>query len=353
MVNPVTTSIAPTFPQSDANFSRLAPLQKNGAQPSTATARPRLTAQNVATGGSAFGKGNIRFTSGPDGRVGTTAAHVLVHPNIGVSTAIPTRINVSGSEARTSIKEFFSDPTAVKIYKVSDASGQGIDIVKLGRPADIRAHFEQLAVAQPTANAMKTALAAPQAKWQISTASRPQSYDPGAAATEPLSKQANWSETTPTFSIGLTALPLQVKDLSADLKASGLGSIADKPDSWLAVGAIGGDENNRSSPYKDLYLVNRGVSGSESKASGISAADNGTLIAGADVRDAELGWTLGNVKTLVEKNAPLRSALKTKFPDLTTSQAADKLYKQGFVKIAFITKDIAVSNLKTIDRTTR
>lgn len=102
-----------------------------------------------------------------------------------------------------------------------------------------------------------------------------------------------------------------------------------------------------------MYLVNRGVSGSESKASGISAADNGTLIAGADVRDVKSGWTLGNVKTLVEKNAPLRSALKTKFPDLTTSQAAEKLYRQGFVKIAFITKDIAVSNLKTIDRTAR
>jgi hypothetical protein len=278
---------------------------------------------------------------------------VLVHPNIGVTTRIPTRINVNGSDTRTSIEGFFRDPTAVKIYNVSDSGGQGLDVVKLGRPADIRAHFEQLAVAQPTANAMKTALAAPQAKWQISTASRPQSYDPGAAATEPLSKQANWSETTPKFSIGLTALPLQVKDLSADLKASGLGALVDKPDSWVALGAIGGDENNRSSPYKDLYLVNRGVSGSEAKASGVSAADNGTLVAGADVRDAESGWTLGNVKTLVEKNAPLRSALKTKFPDLTTSQAAEKRYSHGIVKIAFITKDLAVTNLKTIDRTTR
>jgi hypothetical protein len=65
MVNPVTTSIAPTFLPGDSNLSRLAPLQKNGAQPSTVTARPQRIAQNVATGGSAFGKGNIRFTSGP------------------------------------------------------------------------------------------------------------------------------------------------------------------------------------------------------------------------------------------------------------------------------------------------
>lgn len=368
MITPLTARAASISIQGDADLLRLASLQTNGASPSIVTERraalgdvgmvaadPRRAwlAQNVANGGSAVGNGNIRFTSGPGSRVGTTAAHVLIHPNIGVTTRIPTRINVNGSETRTSIKEFFPDPTTVEIFKVIGSAGQGIDVVKLGRPADIKAHFEQLAIAQPTVNATKTALAAPQAKWQISTASQPRSYAPDEPVIEPLSKQSNWSETTPKFSFELTALPLQVKDLSADLKASGMGSITDKPDSWLALGAIGGDENNRSSPYKGLYLVNRGVSGSESKASGISAADNGTLIAGADVRDVGLGWTLGNVKTLVGKNAALRSALKVKFPALTTSEAAGKLYEQGFVKIAFITRDIAVSNLKTIDRTAR
>ena len=366
MVPAFTTSISPRVGQGDTNLSRLAALQTDAASSLTATARRpgsgRLgegaadrshVAQNVANGGSAFGKGNIRFTSGPGGRVGTTAAHVLIHPRMNLTTAIPTRINVDGSDTRTSIRDIFADPKAVKVFNVVGSNGQGLDVAKLGRPADIRAHFEQLVAAQPTVDAMKTALAAPQAKWQIETASRPQSYASESTTIEPLPTQTNWSETTPKFSFGLTALPLQIKDLAADLKASGLGSFVGRPDSWLALGAIGGDENNRSSPYKDLYLVNRGVSGSESRASGTAPADNGTLIASIDVRDSESGWTRDNVETLVKNSASLRSALKTKFPDLTTSRAAEKLYVQGFVKIAFITKDIAVSNLQTIDRTTR
>ncbi len=353
MVDSLMRRTAPTVMPGDANLSRLASLPTNGGKPPSPFVRKKNFVQNVAGGGSAFGNGNLRFTAGPGGRVGTTAAHVLVHPEIAIPAAIPTRINVNGSETRTSIKEFFPDPKAVKIYNVIDSNGRPLDIVKLGRPADILAHFEKLATAQPTASAMKTALAASQARWQIGTASRPQSYAPEASAIEPLTQQSNWSETTPKFSFELTALPLQVKDLSDDLEASGLGSFAGKPNSWLALGAIGGDEANRSSPYKDLYLVNRGVSGSESKASGVSAADNGTLIEGVDVRDAELGWTPDNVQTLVDKSALLRSALKAKFPKLTTSQAAEKLYRQGFVKIAFITKDLAIGNLKTIGRTAR
>ena len=220
--------------------------------------------------------------------------------------------------------------------------------------ANIKAHFEKLAKAQPTVDDMKLALAKPQAKWQIETASAPLSYMPGETAIKPLPTQDNWSETTPKFTFGLTALPLQVKDLATDLKASGLGSFVGKPDSWLALGAIGGDKNNRGSPYKGLILVNRGVSGSESKPPGVSSADNGTLTEGMDVRSVaeDKGWTRANVKTLVERSAPLRAALKTKFPDLTTSLAAEKLYQQGFVKIAFITKEIAVSNLGAIDRAT-
>lgn len=366
MVTPLTPSTVPTALPGDIGRSRLDSLQTNGAKSPTVTTRAGQSsslgvgveglnriAQNVATGGSAYGKGNIRFTSGPGGRVGTTAAHVLDHQNPSLPVKIPTRINVGGEEARTSIKEFFPDPTAVKIYNVADNGGQRLDVIKLGRPADIRAHFEKLAVAQPSANTMKTALSAPTATWQVSAASRPQSYDSDASRIEPLTSQTNGSETTPKFSFQLTALPLQVKDLSADLKASGLGAFANKPDSWLALGGIGGDENNRALPYKNLYLVNRGVSGSEAKASGISAEDNGTLIASADVRDVESGWTLGNVRTLVERSAPLRSALKVKFPALTTSQAAEKLYRQGMVKIAFITKELAVSNLKAIDSTAR
>ena len=366
MITPLTASIAPRIGHGDTGLTRLATLSTDGPRPLTATARtaapqrvgrseaePRRVAQNVANGGSAFGNGNMRFDSVPGGLVGTTAAHVLIHQ--GLPTAIPTRINVNGSDTRTPIKQFFPDPKAVKFYPVVGTGGQGIDVVKLGRPAHIKAHFEKLANAQPTVDDMKRALAKPQAKWQIDTASEPQSHAPNATAIEPLKSQANWSETTPKFTFGLTALPLQVKDLAADMRASGLGSFATRPDSWLALGAIGGDENNRGSPYKGLYLFNRGVSGSESRASGISAADNGTLIAGADVRSSEggKGWTRGNVATLVDKNATLRAALKTKFPDLTTSQAAEKLYLQGFVKIAFITKDIAVGNLETLARTSR
>ena len=365
MVTPLTPRTAPAVAQGDLNLSRLASLQTNGARPSTLTVRTGKSsnaginpatsgqlAQNVVVGGSAFGGGNMSITSGPRGRVATTAAHVLIHPNIGAATAIPTRIHVNGSEARTSIKEFFPQLKEVKIFVITDGV-QGIDVVKIGPLAAVLAHLQQLAVEQPTARVMKTAFEARQATWQISTASQPQSYAPGAPSVEPLAKQANWSETAPKFSFGLTALPLQVKDLSADLKASGMGSLAGKPESWLALGAIGGDENNRQSPYKDLFLVNRGVSGSESAPGipGVPPAGNGTLIGGADQRDGY--WTLDNVENLVGRNAALRSALKTKFPDLTTPQAAEKLYKQGFVKIAFITKEIAISNLKTIDRTTR
>jgi hypothetical protein len=310
--------------------------------------RGRL-AQNVMEGGTAFGYGNaqIRTNTTTGGVVLCTASHTLIHPSLGVKPRLPTVIQVNG-DTPTPIASVFSDPSKVKMFEALSPNGKPMDMVRIGTPKDLEAYFTQLAKVQPTVAELRNSFSKPNAVWDVNTASRPQSYDPAIKTPVAPAEQSDRSETTGTFNIKMAALPLQVKDIAQDMKALGMKGLQDKPDSWLAIQAVGGDQNNLSSPYKNLYLINKGVSGSEAKPGGLKALDSGNVRAGIDMRDADIGWNLKNVTQLVVANKPLRVALQTKFPTLSVSELASTLHRSGFTAIGFISKESAVSNLARI-----
>jgi hypothetical protein len=309
-------------------------------------------AQNVMEGGTAFGYGNaqIRTNKTTGGVVLCTVSHTLIHPEVGITPRLPKVIQVNGN-TETPIAKIFSDPSKVKLFEALDPAGQPTDILRIGTPKDLETYFTQLAKVQPSVGELRNGFSRPNAVWNVTTASMPQSYEPGAGKPVGLDSQANVSVTTDAFSIKLAALPLQAKDIAQDLKAVGIKGLRSTPDSWLAMQAIGGDQNNLASPYKNLYLINKGVSGSEAKPGGVNALDSGNISAGVDVRDESLGWTLKNVNQLVAMNKPLREALQTKFPNLAVTELAAKLHRTGFTVIGFISKEAAVSNLARIQDT--
>jgi hypothetical protein len=315
------------------------------------TSRGRL-AQNVMEGGTAFGFGNaqIRTNKTTGGVVLCTVSHTLIHPSLGMKPRLPTVIQVNG-DTPTPIGRVFSDPSKVKIFEALSPAGQRMDITRIGTPQDLKSYFAQLTKAQPTVAELRSSFSKPDAVWNVTTASRPHSFDPALKTPVGFADQANQSETTSAFNIKLAALPLQVKDIAQDMKSVGIRGLRDKPESWLAIQAVGGDRNNLGSPYKNLYLINKGVSGSEAKPSGVNALDSGNVSAGVDVRDAEYGWTLKNVNQLVVINKPLRDALQAKFPTLSVSERASMLHSSGFTAIGFISKESAVSNLARIQDT--
>jgi hypothetical protein len=300
-------------------------------------------------GGTAFGFGNaqIRTNKATGGVVLCTVSHTLIHPSFGITPRLPTVIQVNG-DTPTPIGRVFSDPSKVKIFEVMSPAGQRMDVARIGTPQDLEKYFTQLTKVQPTVAELRSSFSKPNAVWNVTTASRPQSFDPALKTPVGFADQANQSETTQAFNVKLDALPLQVKDIAQDMKSVGIRGLRDKPESWLAIQAVGGDRNNLGSPYKKLYLINKGVSGSEAKPAGLSALDSGNVSAGVDVRDAEFGWTLKNVNQLVAINKPLRDALQTKFPTLSVPQLASKLHTSGFTAIGFISKESAVSNLGRI-----
>jgi hypothetical protein len=316
------------------------------------TARGKL-AQNVMQGGTAFGFGNaqIRTNKTTGGVVLCTVSHTLVHSDLGITPRLPKVIQVNGNTP-TPIGRVFADPSKVKMLEVVGSAGQRTDILRVGTPKDLQAYFTQLTAVQPTVAQMKSSFSKPGVVWNVATASRPLSYDPATKTPVEPASQANQSETTDAFNIKLDALPLQVKDLSQDMKSVGIRGLHSKPESWLAIQAIGGDRNNPDSPYKGLYLINKGVSGSEAKPGGLNALDSGNVSAGLDVRDAEVGWTLKNVTQLVAINKPLREALQTKFPGHSATELAGTLYRQGVTAIGFVSKETAVSNLNRLQQKT-
>jgi hypothetical protein len=315
-------------------------------------ARGKL-AQNVMQGGTAFGFGNaqIRTNKTTGGVVLCTVSHTLVHSDLGITPRLPKVIQVNGNTP-TPIGRVFADPSKVKMLEVVGSAGQRTDILRIGTPKDLQAYFTQLTAVQPTVAQMKSSFSKPGVVWNVATASRPLSYDPATKTPVEPASQANQSETTDAFNIKLDALPLQVKDLSQDMKSVGIRGLHSKPESWLAIQAIGGDRNNPDSPYKGLYLINKGVSGSEAKPGGLNALDSGNVSAGLDVRDAEVGWTLKNVTQLVAINKPLREALQTKFPGHSATELAGTLYRQGVTAIGFVSKETAVSNLNRLQQKT-
>jgi hypothetical protein len=312
------------------------------------TSRGRLS-QNVMEGGTAFGYGNaqIRTNKTTGGVVLCTVSHTLVHPGLGITPRLPTVIQVNGITP-TPVGRVFFDPSKVKIFETLDSAGQSTDILRIGTPRDLEAYFTQLTKVQPTVAELRSGFSKPSAVWNVSTASRPESYDPALKTPAEQVDQVNRSVTTGAFNIKLTALPLQVKDLARDMKSLGITGLQDKPESWLALQAIGGDQNNLDSPYKKLYLINKGVSGSEAGPAGVNWLDSGNVSAGLDVRDADYGWTFKNVNQLVAMNKPLRDALQTKFPTLSVTELASTLHNSGITAIGFISKETAISNLSRI-----
>lgn len=313
-------------------------------------ARGKL-AQNVMEGGTAFGFGNaqIRTNKTTGGVVLCTVSHNLVHSDLGITPRLPRVIQVNGNTP-TPIGRVFADPSKVKMLEVVGPAGERTDILRIGTPKDLQAYFTQLATSQPTVAQLKSSFSKPGAVWNVTTASRPQSYDPAAKTPVEPTSQADRSETTDAFNIKLDALPLQVKDIAQDMRSLGMRALQDKPDSWLAIQAVGGDRNNLDSPYKGLYLINKGVSGSEARPGSLNAVDSGNVRAGLDVRDADAGWTLKNVTQLVAMNKPLRQALQTKFPALSAAELAGTLHRQGVTAIAFVSKETAAANLNRIQQ---
>jgi hypothetical protein len=316
------------------------------------TARGKL-AQNVMQGGTAFGFGNaqIRTNKTAGGVVLCTVSHTLVHSDLGITPRLPKVIQVNGNTP-TPIGRVFADPSKVKMLEVVGPAGQRTDILRVGTPKDLNDYFTQLAKVQPTVAELRASFSKPGAVWNVSTASRPQSYDAGAKKPVEPADQGDRSETTDAFNIKLDALPLQVKDIAQDMKSLGMRGLEGRPDSWLAIQAVGGDRNNPASPYKGLYLINKGVSGSEARPGGLNPVDSGNVSAGLDVRDADVGWTLKNVTQLVAMNKPFREALQTKFPGQPATELAGTFYRQGVTAIGFISKETAVSNSNRLQQKT-
>ena len=349
-IAPASTSLLNRIDASPLRTANRTAQSGSTNQSNSVLPRGRL-AQNVMEGGTAFGYGNvqIRTNKTTGGVVLCTVAHTLVHRELEMTPRLPKVIQLNGNTP-TPIGKIFSDPSKIKMLELLGPAGQRTDILKIGTEKDLQAYFTQLAKVQPTVEQMKSSLAKPGAVWNVTTASRPQSYDPALKTPVEPAAQADRSETTDAFNIKLTALPLQAKDISQDMKALGMRGLQGTPDSWLAIQAVGGDRNNPDSPYKGLYLINKGVSGSEAKPGGLNALDSGNVSAGIDVRDADAGWTLKNVTQLVAMNKPLREALQTKLPGQSAAELSSTLYRHGFTGIGFVSKETAVSNLSRMEQ---
>jgi hypothetical protein len=307
-------------------------------------------AQNIPIGGT-FARGNIQWYPGVKGdSVLSSAAHVGVIKIEGFEDVLP---KVPSSYLRDGTQEmdasvFFSKPNAVKFFELTGPNGETVDMLRVGTPEALNAHFTRLAEQQPTEAQLRSALAKPDATWTITTASRPATFALARGAPAPaLERQYDQSDTTAAYQIKLVALPIKVQDIAADMEAVGLGKLEGHRGSWLAIQPIGGDAQNPSSLYKGYYLINKGVSGSASVPSGVSAYEAGNLVAGIDKRN---GATKEKFEALLQRNKALRDALYVKYPTLNLSQLAALLHQHGFSAISFVSRETAATNLARLNQ---
>jgi hypothetical protein len=316
----------------------------------TTKSLPVRVAQNTVEGGTAWGGGNVqlRINKNTGGTVLCTAGHVLLPHMEGrvlQKPVLPTTVQVGGTQS-TPIEKLFPNPSSVRLLEVLGLGGTPLDLIRVGVGSDLKAYFNDMAQRQPSQAVLKAALKKTGATWEVTTASRPSSFDAKRPAAPGLSQQEDNSRNTAKYKIKMTALPLQAKDLQQDAKALGMSFFTRTPDTWLAIQPIGGDTNNPTSAYPGYFLINQGVSGSETQPSGITAMDAGNVIAGYDKRNG--GWTRATIGRLVDKNQALRSALQTAYPKLSVEQLKDRLYEHGFTAVSFITKEIAAANLRAV-----